>query len=75
MRFFLASDICLTALPLQEGAKLLGVEVDQGLRFDRYVKTIAKKASQRISALRRVAGRKGRLLLYKAQAWPHLDPL
>ena len=63
-------------LPLQEEVKILGVEVDQGLRFDSHVKAIAKKASQRISALRRVAGfldRKGRLLLYKAQVRPHLE--
>ena len=36
------------------------------LRFDSNVKAIAKKASQRISAVRRVAGfldRKGRMLL------------
>ncbi|MPD04617.1 hypothetical protein E2C01_100314 [Portunus trituberculatus] len=57
------------ALPLQEDVKILGMEMDQGLRFDSHVKTIAKKASHRISALRRMASfldRKGRLLLYKA---------
>ena len=58
-------------LPLQEDVKILGVEVNQRLRFNSHVKTIAKKASQKISALRRVAvflDRKGRrLLLYKAQ--------
>ncbi|MPC21508.1 hypothetical protein E2C01_014498 [Portunus trituberculatus] len=43
------------ALPLQEDVKILGVEVDRGLGFDSHVKTIAKKASHRISALRRVA--------------------
>ncbi|MPD06099.1 hypothetical protein E2C01_101886 [Portunus trituberculatus] len=64
------------ALPLQEEVKIHGVEVDQGLRFDSHVKTIAKKASHRISALRRVASfldRKERLLLYKAQVRPHFE--
>ncbi|MPC25738.1 hypothetical protein E2C01_018860 [Portunus trituberculatus] len=63
-------------LPLQEDVKILGVEVDRGLRFDNHVKTIAKKASHRISALRRVVSfldRMERLLLYKAQIWPHLE--
>ena len=40
------------ALPFQEDVKILGVGVDQGLRCDSHVKTIGKKASQRISALR-----------------------
>lgn len=64
------------ALPLQDDVKILGVEVDRGLRFDSHVKSIAKKASHRISALRRIASfldRKGRLLLYKAQVRPHLE--
>ena len=61
--------------PLQEEVKILGVEVDQGLRFDSHVKAIDKKASQKISALRRVAGLFDRkvLLLYKAQVRPHLE--
>ncbi len=32
-------------LELQESVKILGVEVDRGLRFDRHVKHIALKAS------------------------------
>ncbi|MPC57436.1 hypothetical protein E2C01_051416 [Portunus trituberculatus] len=58
------------ALPLQEDIKIMGVDVDRGLRFDSHVKTIAKKVSHRISALRKVAGflnRIRRLLLYKVQ--------
>ncbi|XP_063878077.1 uncharacterized protein LOC135110016 [Scylla paramamosain] len=35
--------------------KILGVEVDRGLRFDRHIKHIALKASHRVSSLRRVA--------------------
>ncbi|MPC86016.1 hypothetical protein E2C01_080828 [Portunus trituberculatus] len=64
------------ALLLQEDVKILGAEVDRGLRFDSRVKTIAKKASHRISALGRVASfldKEGRLLLYKAQVRPHLE--
>lgn len=64
------------ALPHQKDVKILGLEVDQRLRFDSHAKTNAKKFSQKISALRRVAGfldRKGKLLLYKAQVWFHLE--
>ncbi|KAG0719469.1 hypothetical protein GWK47_007268 [Chionoecetes opilio] len=63
-------------LPLQEAVKVLGVEVDQELRFDGHIKHIAKKASHRVSALRRVASfldRGGKLLLYKAQIRPYLE--
>ncbi|MPC75245.1 hypothetical protein E2C01_069630 [Portunus trituberculatus] len=62
------------ALPLQEDVKILGVEVDRGLRFDGHVKTIAKKASHRIHSEKGGwLDRKGRLLLYKAQVRPHLE--
>ncbi|KAG0715565.1 hypothetical protein GWK47_011680 [Chionoecetes opilio] len=63
-------------LPLQEAVKVLGVEVDRELRFDGHIKHIAKKASHRVSFLRRVArflDRGGKLLLYKAQIRPYLD--
>ncbi|KAG0718776.1 hypothetical protein GWK47_007489 [Chionoecetes opilio] len=56
-------------LPLQEAVKVLGVEVDRELRFDGHIKHIARNASQRVSALRRVASfldKGGKLLLYKA---------
>ncbi|KAG0720249.1 hypothetical protein GWK47_048890 [Chionoecetes opilio] len=51
-------------LPLQEAVKVLGVEVDRELKFDGHIKHIAKKASHRVSTLRRVASfldRGGRL--------------
>ncbi|KAG0710836.1 putative RNA-directed DNA polymerase from transposon X-element [Chionoecetes opilio] len=63
-------------LPLQEAVKVLGVGVDRELRFDGHIKHIAKKASHRVSALRRVASfldRGGKLLLYKAQIRPYLE--
>ncbi|KAG0711866.1 hypothetical protein GWK47_019692 [Chionoecetes opilio] len=63
-------------LPLQEAVKVLGVEVDRELRFNGHIKYIAKKASHRVSALRRVASfldRGGKLLLYKAQIRPYLE--
>ncbi|KAG0722809.1 hypothetical protein GWK47_043870 [Chionoecetes opilio] len=63
-------------LPLQEAVKVLGVEVDRELRFDDHIKHIAKKASHRVSALRRVASfldRGGKLLLCKAQIRPYLE--
>ena len=63
-------------LPPQETIKILGVEVDRGLRFDSHIKHIAQKASQKVSALRRVASfldKKGRLTLYKAKIRPYLE--
>ncbi len=63
-------------LELQESVKILWVEVDRGLRFDRHIKHIALKASHRVSSFRRVAtllDRRGRLLLYKAQIRPYLE--
>ncbi len=63
-------------LELQESVKILWVEVDRGLRFDRHIKHIALKASHRVSSFRRVASlldRRGRLLLYKAQIRPYLE--
>ncbi|KAG0726550.1 hypothetical protein GWK47_000415 [Chionoecetes opilio] len=63
-------------LPLQEDVKVLGVEVDRELRFDSHIKHIAKKASHRVSALRRVASfldMGGKLLLYKAQIRLYLE--
>ncbi|KAG0723792.1 hypothetical protein GWK47_041933 [Chionoecetes opilio] len=63
-------------LPLQGAVKVLGVKVDRDLRFDGHTKHIAKKASHRVSALRRVArflDRGGKLLLYKAQIRPYLE--
>ena len=65
-----------SSLPLQETLKILGVEMDRGLRFDGHINNIAHKASHRVSALRRVASfldRDGRLLLYKAQIRPYLE--
>lgn len=63
-------------LPVQDTIKILGVEVDRELRFDGHIKDIAKKASHRITALRRMAGfldKGGKLLLYKAQIRPYLE--
>ncbi|KAG0723422.1 Transposon TX1 uncharacterized protein [Chionoecetes opilio] len=63
-------------LPLQEAVKVLGVEVDRELKFDGHIKHIAKKASRRVSALRRVVSfldRGGKLLLYKAHIRPYLE--
>ncbi|KAG0710249.1 hypothetical protein GWK47_002561 [Chionoecetes opilio] len=63
-------------LPLQEAVKVLGEEVGRELRFIGHIKHIAKKASHRVSALRRVASfldRGGKFLLYKAQIRPYLE--
>lgn len=42
-------------LTLQKTIKILGMEVDRGLRFDCCIKHIASIASHRVSPLRRVA--------------------
>ncbi|KAG0713638.1 hypothetical protein GWK47_015765 [Chionoecetes opilio] len=63
-------------LPHQEAVKVLEVEVDRELKFDGHIKHIAKKASHRVSALRRIArflDGGGKLLLYKAQIRPYLE--
>ena len=63
-------------LPLQECIKILGVDLDRELRFDRHLKHVAHQASLRVSALRRVAGlldKRGIQLLYKAQIRPYLE--
>lgn len=64
------------SFPLQESIKILGGEVDRGLRFECHAKHIAQKASHGVSSRRKMAGfldRRGRLLLYKAQILPYLD--
>ena len=65
-----------TPLPLQKQVKILGVDVDQSMRFDQHLKKVAHQASLRVTALRRVAkflDAKGLLLLYKAQIRPYLE--
>ena len=64
------------SLPLQEHIKILGVTVDQGLRYDHHVNALACQASQRVSALRRMADTldpRGVLTLYKAQIRPCME--
>ena len=63
-------------LPLQDNIKILGVTIDQELRFDQHIKSVARQTSQRVSALRRVAGSldsRGILTLYKAQIRPCME--
>ncbi|XP_050687365.1 uncharacterized protein LOC126980953 isoform X2 [Eriocheir sinensis] len=64
------------SLPLQDHIKVLGVTVDQSLRFDLHIRAVARQASLRVSALRRVAGSldpRGILTLFKAQIRPYLE--
>ncbi len=63
-------------LPLKDDIRILGVDLDKELRFDRHLKHIARQASLRVSALRRIASlldKRGILLLYKAQIRPYLE--
>ena len=65
-----------TILALQKHVKILGVDVDQELRFNLHLKKVAHLASRRVTALRRVAkflDARGVLLLYKAQIRPYLE--
>ena len=55
---------------LQDSVDILGVEVDSQLRFDRHLENVARKASQKVSLLRRLnhlLTPDGLLTLYKAQ--------
>ncbi len=65
-----------TALPLEDHIRILGVDVDRKLRFGLHLQTIARQASLRVSALRRIASfldSRRILLLYKAQIRPYLE--
>ena len=65
-----------TTLPLQDYIRILGVDLDRELRFDRHLKHVVHLASLRVSALRRVAyflDKRGIMLLYKAQVRPYLE--
>ena len=63
-------------LTLQEHIKILGVTMDRELRYDTHITSVARQTSQRVSALRRVAGSldsRGILNLYKAQIRPCME--
>ena len=63
-------------LPLQDTIKVLGITIDRELRYDQHITTVARRTSQRVSALRRVAGSldsRGILTLYKAQIRPCME--
>ncbi|MPC84609.1 hypothetical protein E2C01_079353 [Portunus trituberculatus] len=54
-------------LSLQEHIKILVVTIDRELRYDTHITSVARQTSQRVSALRRVAGSldpRGNLTLY-----------
>ena len=63
-------------IPLQNHVSILGVDFDEGLRFDRHINRVCRVASLKVTALRRMASfldAKGLMLLYKAQVRPHLE--
>ena len=63
-------------LPLQDTIKVLGVTIDRELRYDQHITAVARQTSQRVPALRRVAGSldsRGILTLYKAQIRPCME--
>jgi len=65
-----------TALPLEDFISILGVDIDNELRFNRHVRRICKTASLKVTALRRAShllNPQGILTLYKSQIRPHLE--
>lgn len=63
-------------IPLQDSVNILGVEVDSLLLFDRHLEDVARKASQKVTLLRRLRhllDSDGLLTLYKAQVRPIME--
>ena len=55
-------------IPLQDSVSILGVEVDSRLLFDRHLEEVTRKASQKVTLLRRLSpllNADGLLILYK----------
>ena len=63
-------------LAIKDSINILGVEVDSKLSFDRHLESVARKASLRVTLLRRVRhllDAKGLMTLYKAQVRPIME--
>ena len=63
-------------LNIDDHIDILGVEFDSKLTFSRHVNNLARKASSKISALRRMKqllDKKGLCMLYKSQVRSHLE--
>ena len=63
-------------LDINDHLNILGVEFDSSLSFSRHVDNLARKASSKISVLRRMKqllDKKGLCMLYKAQVRSHLE--
>ena len=63
-------------IPLQDSVDILGVELDSQLRFDRHIENVTRKASQKVTLLRRLNHLlipDGLLTLYKAQVRPIME--
>ena len=66
----------IEAIPLQDHISILGVEIDEELRFQKHIRKVCQMASLKVSALRRMAkflDNQGLMTLYKAQVRPHLE--
>ena len=64
------------ALPILDHISILGVDIDEELRFDKHITKICHMASLKVTALRRMANTldpRGLITLYKAQVRPHLE--
>ncbi|KAG0720554.1 hypothetical protein GWK47_048278 [Chionoecetes opilio] len=63
-------------LAIKNSITILGVEVDSRLRFDRHLETVARRASLRVTLLRRarhLLDADGLMRLYKAQVRPVME--
>ena len=63
-------------LTIKDSINILGIEVDSKLSFDRHLESVARKASLRVTLLRRVRhllDAEGLMTLYKAQVRPIME--
>ena len=63
-------------LAVKDSVNILGVEVDSKLSFDHHLESLARRASLRVTLLRRVShllDAKGLMTLYKAQVRPIME--
>ncbi|XP_042856530.1 uncharacterized protein LOC122243115 [Penaeus japonicus] len=64
------------ALLLEDSISILGVDIDNSLRFDKHISRICRTASLKVTSLRRILhllDPQGILTLYKSQIRPHLE--
>ncbi|XP_042870705.1 uncharacterized protein LOC122252338 [Penaeus japonicus] len=64
------------ALPLEDSISIVGLDIDNSLRFNKHISRICRTASLKVTSLRRILhllDPQGILTLYKSQIRPHLE--